>query len=433
MMNMRPFQIIVISIFGILALGGLFLFATFKGFGGANKIGQVVIWGTLPAATMNEYLASLIQTHQELEKVTYVERDAGTFDSGLSDALASGTGPDLIITNQEHLLAERTKLTVIPNSKVTERTYRDVYVPITEIFLTSGGTYGIPFVIDPLVLYYNRASLASAAIPQVPRTWEAVLGVVPQLTQKSDTGLIERPAIALGTYDNIGNARAILSLLLIQSGSSVTTNSTYGLRSTIASSPSGDAPSSPGESAVSFYTQFADPAKTVHTWSRSIPDARQSFLSGDSAFYIGFASERSRIAAANPNLDFDMEVIPQPQTSVVKSDYAIAYAFAIPRGSTNPEGAFTVAQMLSSKEINGGAAMKLGMAPSLRALLTPPAGDIYAAVYYPAALAAKAWLSPSPAATDRIFAAMINDVVSGRRSVHDALIVADQSLTAALQ
>lgn len=432
MMSTRPFQIILMAVFGVLALGGLALFATFKGFGGAQKVGEVVIWGTIPETEMVEVLNAIKQTNQELEKVTYQEKDEVAFDATLSEALASGAGPDLIITTQERLLTERAKLSIIPYSRIPERTFRDVFVPINELFLTSEGTFAIPFVTDPIVLYYNRARISSVEIAQVPRTWEAVLGSVPQLTTRSDTGIITRSAIALGTYENIPNARAIVSTLFLQSGSPITANTTYGLRSVMATSPVPDAPSSPGESALSFYTQFADPAKTVYTWSRAIPDARQSFLAGDSAYYVGFASERKRLSAANPNLDFDMSTIPQPQTASNRVTYALSYAFAIPKASKNPTGAYTVSEILTSVDNNPKAAQKLGMAPSLRSQLTPPANDRYAAVYYPAALIAKGWLSPSPLAVDRIFAGMITDVISGRRTVHDALIAADQLLTASL-
>ncbi|MDB5195091.1 MAG: hypothetical protein JWO84_275 [Parcubacteria group bacterium] len=431
---MKPFQIIVISIFAVLALAGLLLFATFKGFGGGGKpVGSVTIWGTLPAAAIQPALEDLRRVHQEFSTIVYEERDPSSFDADLSDALAAGAGPDLIITTQERLLSEENKLSVIPFSSIPERTFRDTYLPINEIYLTTTGTYGIPLVVDPLVLYYNRSRLSSAGIAQAPATWEAVVGMAPHLTAKSNAGVVSQSAIALGTYGNIPDARALVSLLLLQSGSSISQIGAVGIRSTLASGGENASGSTAANSALTFYTQFADPAKIVYTWNRSLADARQSFVAGDSALYVGFASERALIKAANPNLDFDMAYVPQPGTSSDKVDYGLAYAFAIPKASKNPSGAFRTASALSSASELPLIAQGLGIAPAIRTLLKPSATDIYAPIVYSEALIARAWLSPAPASIDRIFAAMIDSIISGRATVNDALTTADQSLTAALQ
>lgn len=432
MPKMSPFQIVLLSVFALAALLGLYLFSTFKGFGGAQPAGFVTIWGTLPTTAVQPEIDDLKRTQQAFNKVTYVEKNEATFDTDLADALASGTGPDLVIISEENLIAERSKLSVIPFSSISERTYRDSFLPIGELFLTANGTFGIPFVADPLVLYYNRPLLASANIASPPKSWETVVGLAPTLTQKSDAGVISRSLIPLGTYDNIEHARQILSLLLLQSGSTITENGSFGLRSSLTGGAASTG-SAPAESAVNFYTQFADPAKIVYSWNRSLPDARQAFLAGDAVFYVGLASERPFLAASNPNLSFDMAPIPQPQTATQSTDYAIVYAFAIPKASKNATGAYRAATALAGRTEEGIAASALSMAPADRSLLTPPANDLYAPVYYPAALISRGWLSPAPAVTDRIFADMINSVISGRASVHDALTAADQALTAALE
>lgn len=432
-MNMRPFQIIVISVFAVLALLGLLLFATYKGFGGKAQIGTVTIWGTLPQSAVSAALDDLKRVHQEYGKVTYVERPATSFDTDLADALASGTGPDLVIITQEQLLAERGKLSIIPFATIPERIYHDTYVPINELFLTSTGSYAVPFLVDPLVLYYNRTSLAGAGVAQPPKSWEAVVGLAPNLVRKSDAGVISKSAVAFGTYENIPNARAIISLLLLQSGTSISANTSQGLQSTLLAPNSGATYGTlPGVSAMTFYTQFADPAKIVYSWNRSIPDARSSFVAGDSALYVGFASEQQLLAASNPNLDFDMAPVPQPETAGKSVDYARAYALALPKATQNPSGAVQVALSLAGKQESLVAAHALGVAPALRGALVPSPNERYTPVVYPMALIAEGWLSPAPRATDAIFAGMINSIISGRQSVQDALAAADQALNAAI-
>ena len=430
-MNLRPFQVGVLGFFSLLAVLGIFFFATYKGSSSSKSVGALTIWGTLPAPAMSTILGDLKQTHQEYAKVRYVERSPETFDADLADALASGSGPDIVIITEEQILTNRNKLQVIPFKTIPERTYKDSYVSIGELFLTPEGTYGIPILVDPLVLYYNRTAISRAGFSSPPATWEEVLGATPALTQKNGSTIL-KSAIALGTYENNRNARAIISLLLLQSGNNITESSARGIESLLRSNPTQSTSATPAESAINFYTQFADPAKIVYSYNRGLPDARTTFIAGDTALYVGFASEYSFLKEANPNLDFDMTSIPAPQTAVSRADYAHVYAFAIPKATQNVPAAYQTAAALASASSIQKLAGALGIAPALRSLLSGRTNDANADVYYPLTLISKGWLSPAPATTDRIFAGMIISVTSGTKTVSTALKDADDALTAAL-
>ena len=127
-----------------------------------------------------------------------------------------------------------------------------------------------------------------------------------------------------------------------------------------------------------------------------------------------------------------MAVIPQAQTSSNRTNYGIVYGFAVPKASKNPTGAYQLAQALVAKNSITLMLQKLPLAPAAKSLLSAPPDDPYAPIVYGQALIAKAWLSPAPSVTDRIFAAMITSVISGSATVHDAVTTADQSLNAAL-
>ena len=266
----------------------------------------------------------------------------------------------------------------------------------------------------------------------MPASWEAVTGLAPTLTHSSKAG-ISQSAVAFGSYANVENARAILSLLFLQTGSAITQVTSAGPRSTLQQSANGSITGvSPISAALNFYTQFADPSRTVYSWNASFTSARQAFLAGNLALYIGFASEQPQLQAANPNLIFDMAPIPQPLTASTKIDYGEAYAFAIPKASRNQSGALLAAYALAGIKTLPIAAQGLSMAPANRSLLVPSASDIYSPVYYPEALVATGWLSPAPATTDSIFSAMITNITSGKYNASAAVNSADQALTAAL-
>lgn len=425
-----PFQIILTSVFALLAILGLFFFASFQGGGGKkDAVGTVVIWGTLPADAVQGGIDTLSGSRDEYAKVSYVEQPAATFSKTLSDALASGAGPDLVILSQEQLSSERSKLQPIPFSTIPQRDYLDAYLPLFELFLTPEGTYGIPLALDPLVLYYNRATLSSEGVVAAPSTWEAVAGLAPSVSERTGGGGITKSLIALGEYSNVRNARAILSLLLLQAGTPITS----GTRAVFADDAETTYGATPAQSAISFYAQFADPAKTLYSWNRSLPESRSMFIAGDLALYAGFASELPYLLEANPNLDLDMAAMPNPGTGGTRTTYGVGYAFAIPKAAGNPTGAYYAATALAAPDIAPLIAAGLSMAPALRSSLRAGDNDRFGPVYFPQALIAKGWLSPSPSATDAAFSVMIGDITSGRRDLDEALSAAAQTITAALR
>lgn len=428
---MKPFQVIILVAFGFLALAGLFVFATSKGLGGGSQeVGTVLIWGTLPQDAMDAALIELTYDPR-YDGVSYEEVDEGSFSSALASAIAEGRGPDLLLISQEFLLAERAKIEIIPFETIPERSFVDAYVPMAELLLTPEGAYGVPFLVDPLVLYYDTNALLSAGVGGAPATWDGVTALAERLSRVSENRqVVLESAIPFGDYANVANARAILSLLLFQAGTPITSVRDTGVLSALkAGTQSGTVFA---ESALAFYTQFANPAKSVYSWNRALPLSTAAFISGQLALYPGFASERAYLSAANPNLTFDMARIPQTSTSDTRMTYANLYSFSVPRVSMNPVGAIEVAFALAAQGPATVAADALGVAPALRSLLTAPPIDRYATIYNAEALISRGWLSPSPAVTDSIFASMISSITSGRSEVDEAVRTADDSLEASL-
>ncbi|MBU6214935.1 extracellular solute-binding protein [Patescibacteria group bacterium] len=440
-MKISLFKGILMGVFGMAAVIGLFLFATYKGGGSKNAAGHVLIWGTLPKAGMQSALQALSQTDTDLKDVVYAEKDPNTLANDLATAIASGgASPDLILASQEELKSIAKIVTPIPFSSLSASTYQNSFAGGMSIFAVPDGTgyYGIPFLIDPLVLFSNRTILSSDGIARPPATWEAMIGLVPSVAILTPTRQITRGLIALGAYSNVQNARGILSTLFLQTGIPLSSVSPMGLiTGNLGTNASSGAPS--GGAVIGFYTQFADPSKVSYTWNSSLSNSEQMFLAGDLALYLGYASRTQYLRAANPNLDFAVSDVPQPATASVRSVYGLMYAFMIPRGASNLSGAYQIASLLSGLSKRSSVTEQMvisgytGLAPAeLSALQTAPA-DPVATVAYREGLYASGWLSPSAAATDQIFSDMINGVITGRLTIDAALASAEQSLTAALQ
>lgn len=432
-MKISLFKGILFGVFSISALIGLFVFATHTGTTTTNStIGTVVIWGTLPKGDIQSVLTQAGQADTSLNSVTYVQKDSTTVVTDLATAIATGNAPDLILASQEQLYALTKFLMPLPLATLSTRTFTETFIEEGTIFTAPGGAgyYGIPFLVDPLVLFYNRNILASSGIAKPPATWEALIGLVPKVAELTPSRQIKRGLIALGTYDNVTNARAILSTLFLQTDIPVSGYSAAGVLTANLGASNNTAS---GQAVLGFYTQFTDPSKVSYTWNASLKDSVQAFLAGDLALYLGFASEARFLTSANPNLGFAVATIPQPATASAKRTYGLVYSFMIPRGAKNSAGGYQAAALLTGSAVQIIAAEATGLAPAtLTQLATVPA-DPVAAVASAEALYAKGWLSPVPSDTNRVFSGMIGDVISGRSSLETALASAERTLTALLQ
>ncbi len=420
------------GVFGLGALIGVFVFATYTGSKGSDTIGPVVIWGTLPAAEISAALTTITQTDPLIKNASYVQKDPATITSDLAAAIATNSGPDLILDSQENLLSLEKFITPIAPATLSASTFTNAFIQGAGIFASPTGYYGIPFLVDPLVLFYNRSTLSSSDIAKPPSTWEALTGLVPTVAHLTASRQIVSGLIALGTYDNIHDARAILSLLFLQTGVPISSYSGNGtLAANLGTSAQNGTP--PGQAVISFYTQFADPSKVSYTWNASLADSQQTFLAGDLALYVGYVSEASYLVSANPNLNFSVAPVPQPATAQTKNVYGRIYAFMIPRGTKNALGAYQVAALLSGSAEQAVAASATRLAPAnLTTLATAPA-DPTATIAYSEALYTNGWLSPAVVGTDAVFSGMINDVITGRSNLTTALTSAEQSLNALIQ
>jgi multiple sugar transport system substrate-binding protein len=381
---------------------------------------------------MNAALAVVTKANPNIKTVNYVQKDSDTLASDLAAAIATGSGPDLVLSSQENLKTLQKFITPIPFASFSASTFNNTFTQGASVFDASSGYYGVPFLIDPLVLFYNRSILSSTGVAKPPTTWEALTGLVPTIATLTPTRQVTRALIALGTYDNVHDARGILSSLFLQTGVPISAYSSSGLLSAnLGVVIQNGAP--PGQAVVGFYTQFADPSKVSYTWNASLPDSQQSFLAGDLALYLGYVSESSYLFSANPNLNFAAATLPQPATAQTKNVYGLIYALMLPRGAKNPSGAFQVAALLAGPSEQTAAAAAAGLAPAnINVLGTAPA-DPTAAIAYSEALYTSGWLSPAPSDTDSVFSSMINDVITGRSNLQTALTTAQGSLSALLQ
>ncbi len=435
-MKVSLFQGVLIGVFVLAALLGLYAFATYQGsVSSADEVGKVVVWGTLPGTDLTTALNAISRIDASFKTVSYVEKNSATLPAEIATAIATGAPPDLILASQEEMHSLRKFIATISSKTVSPSTFTNGFIDESSLLMVPDGSgyYGVPFLVDPLVLFWNDDILASNGIAKPPATWEALVGLVPTLAILTPTKQITRGLIALGTYNNVHNARGILSALFLQTRIPISTRGSGDIYRAELSSALGGGGSSAGEAVVGFYTQFADPSKVSYTWNNSLPDSRQSFQTGDLALYLGYVSEARTLTALNPNLNFKVAPLPQPATASEKTTYGRLYSLMLPRGARNASGAFKIATLLTKSAEQKIMSEVTGLAPVSRTSLATPPADAVAAVAYSSALYSRGWLSPAAGGVDAVWSSMITDVITGRQSAGAALTKAAGALTILLQ
>lgn len=423
--NLRPFQIALLGIFGILAVLSIYFIRVYQPTSNDAQLAygnRVSIWGSFEPAVFDEAINDLIYQDKAFSAVTYTYVDERSFDDQLVNAIAEGRSPDVIILRSDSLVKHRAKLLPIPYDSFPLRTFKDSYVEAAELFARTDGVYAIPFLVDPLVMYWNRDLFSSAGIAQAPSTWESLVGTgVPALTMRDTSRNILQSALAFGEYQNITNAKNILLALAMQSGSQLVQETDAGSYDIMLNETATPDTRPPFDATLQFYTDFSNSNSPLYTWNRAQVNDKNAFISQDLAIYFGLGSELKSIADKNPNLNFDIAPIPQGAAATVKRTSAAIYGFAIPRASTNQTGAYAAALTLSQAQTADFFAQNFGMAAPHRSIVN--AGDVspYRQIILQSALISRGWLDPRPTASDTIFLEMVEDVVSNRERVSTAV------------
>ncbi len=409
------FQLILLVVFGAFVIIAVLIFS------GAIKIGKntastagtpVVLWGSISKSTMTP-LVDKINENNTAFKLSYQYVNQNEFDRELIEALASGKGPDLIFLPNDLVIRYSDKVYPIPFSNYPLKQFQDTFISEADLYLGSKGIFGLPVTVDPLVLYYNKAMLDSSGIALPPKTWQDIVALIPRLTSVDESYNISQSTIALGEFDNISNAKEIISLLMMQFGTPIISRSGDKLVSSV-NDVIGSGQYRPGPRALEFYTKFSNPSEnTMYTWNAGLGNSREIFIAGNMGFYIGYASELFYIKERNPNLDFNVTLVPQIEGAKLKTTYGRMNSIAITKNSKNVASSFAVATQLTNPQFAGFIATALSLPPARRDLLSQPQTSSYAQVFFQSSLVSKGWYDPSSSDTTTLFKDALRKIKTG--------------------
>ena len=417
----NTFQLILLFVFGAAAVVGILIFSgVIPGFKkqSVGTAGTVVVWGTANDATLVRSFADLSKKNEDKFLLVYVRKDAATFETELTEALASGKGPDVIIAPHELILRQRDRLYPFPAEYYPKRNFYDIFTDGARLFEAGEAYYALPVGVDPLVFYYNKDIYNTNGLSLPPKTWEEFVRNQPKLTILDDNNNLLQSAAALGTFFNVNHAKDIFSLLLLQAGNPIVALSNGIVKQTLADNLGYAV--MPAQAALEFFVQFADPAKSTYSWHRSWPQSRDSFLAGKLANYFGPASEYAYLKNKNPHLNFDVAEVPQ-QNLQKRQTFGRFYGLAILKSSPRLSAVLPAVYSLSASGETENIATALSLQPVKRNLLSAGSANPYTQVFFEAAMVSRAWLDFNSSASQGLFGEMIDNYSSGRLRAEQAI------------
>lgn len=286
-------------------------------------------WGLWEPNSVMQAVIADYETANPNIKISYAMQNPKNYRSRFLTAGGQANSPDIVRIHNTWLPMLKKDLAPAPETVLKLSDLTAYYPIVQKNFVSAGKIYALPLEIDGLALFYNEDIFKEAGASP-PSDWNTLRKLAFDLTKtNSETKIIERAGVALGTTGNVEHWSDILGLLILQNSGN---------------------PGFPSESAVqdalTFYTIISTQDKS---WDASQPSSVYAFATGTVAMILAPSWQVSEIKTINPNLNF--KVAPAPVLPSANYAWASYWAEAVPSSSKNPEEAWKFIKYLSSSEV----------------------------------------------------------------------------------
>ncbi len=403
--------------------------------GGTTQSATLEFWGVFDDRSAFDKAIRDFQVQNPGIKVLYRQFSYEDYERDLIDALAAGTGPDMVMIHNTWLPKHGDKLKALPATisgqkqpLLTIQDYKKNFVDVAfGDFVFNNQIYALPLYVDTLALFYNKDIFNSTGISRPPEDWEEFNSNVETITRLDSSGQIVQSGAAIGTAKNINRSTDILSALMIQTGVRMTDadNRSASFASWVSNTPV-------GELALKYYTDFANPSVRTYTWNDTQHYSVDAFKEGKTAMMFNYSHEVGVLKNQASRLNFSVASMPQVSSTDVKN-YANYWGVGVSVGSRHPNEAWKFISYLTSKE-GAQSYLSATLRPSARRdLIELQRNDLDLGVFAVQALSARSWYQIDNVAVETIFADMIDDVNFGRFSVKESLENAESRINVLMQ
>jgi multiple sugar transport system substrate-binding protein len=424
-------QIIIIAVGAVLVIGILFLF--FLGSSSKTPTQQKItltVWGTDPRQVFEDLISSYAR-YRTGAIVTYVPMDPSGYESKVLAALAAGNGPDVFEIGNRDLPKWQSALASMPTSTFAAQfnlaKLRSYFPGVVESdFVSDARIYALPLSIDTLAMIYNRDFFNSAGIATPPATWDDFKVDIKKLRVLNSEGQIVRAAAAIGGSEtSIANAPDILTLLMLQNGTTMT-NADFSSAGFANEGTAGNT----GVAAFNFYLQFANAASPYYTWNDGMGNATQSFVQGKTAIIFDYQSALANIKAKAPFLNVGVAAMPQPKDATIAVNYPNYDGLAVSKQGKVLSAWDFVLYLTTYTEGENIYLKDTGYPPAQTVAITAAESNPDLAAFASQALSARSWHEVDSVTIDGILNSAIQSALSGSVSPGQALNVAQNAVSA---
>jgi ABC-type glycerol-3-phosphate transport system substrate-binding protein len=397
----------------------------------------------------SENFQEFINTYKGLHPnitITYKKLRPEEYEKMLLEAWVEDRGPDIYAIKSSWLGKYKNRITPLPDkiemAYVYEKTiigskkeqvieikptaiptlkdFKDNYLKTVydTIFLQDAQgkrkVYGLPLFVDTLVLYYNQDFLDNANLVYPPKNWEEFNEQVGKLTKFNTKGEIIQPGAALGTTKNIKYSFDLLSVLMMQNlaASQITMTDVNG--QPLFNRAGLEKGYYPGEVALVYYTDFAQPTKQVYSWNETFPLDLDAFQQNQVAFFFGYSQDLPQIKAG---ARFDFGLTPLPQlNSEAPVNFANYWLQTVSFKSKNADKAWDFILYLSQKDNLKKYLEKTKRPTPIKSLIEEQKKDLEMAAFAEQLLTAQSWYrGRNFEVAQGAFGEMIDSVLKGEQ------------------
>ena len=403
----------------------IFIFALAFSFPGCKEgplqTTELEFWGVFDDSDVFNKLIADFNKEFPKTKVKYYKKQQATYENDLLEAMASGRGPDVFMIHHTWVPRYENKISVAPSDLVLLKDVQDNFVDVVyKDFVVNNRVVAIPLSVDTLALYYNKDIFNTVGISNPPKTWKEFLDVLEKITIKDDRDNIIRAGASLGAARNVNRSTDILSLLMIQTGAQMIDDKKSKTAFDEVVKINNES-FYPGQEALEFYTNFANPLNPYYTWNTRMHYSIDAFYEGTTAMMFNYSYHLPTIRAKAPYLNFGVSKMPQIESSEKDVNYANYWGLTVSYNSKSSEKAWEFINWLGQKENSKKYLEETKRPTARRDLVDWQRNDKDVGVFAEQSLSAQSWYQVNSPVIENIFADMIESVVLGKETIRDAI------------
>ena len=293
----------------------------------------ITYWGLWDDA---EIFAKSIETYQQKNPhvtIAYEMVDPIQYRERIIARSQTGNGPDIFRYHNTWIPEIQEVITPLPPEIMSSEEFNSTFYPIHQSDLKVGESYyGIPLMIDGMMLVYNKEILKQAGFLKPPTLWvggdQDVVSTARKLTVRTTDSSIITSGMAIGTATNVEHFAELFSILLILNGGDFN-----------------ELTSPASVEALELYRSFAEDGY----WDSTMPNSITAFIQGKTAMIIVPSWQVGNILSQNPTLPIGTAPIPKGLENATVS-IASYWVEGVNKFSPNQTEAWKFLAFLAEKE-----------------------------------------------------------------------------------